>query len=558
MNRIKILLAISLIVIVCSCNNSGVKTKISEPQDLSLTISKKYLNLPVSQKVDRAKMSFEVDGKAELEFVIRLAPDKPDYWVFCDVSSYNGKVLKIKYAGVPGGLSKIYQDDVINGQDSLYKESNRPQIHFSSRRGWNNDPNGMVYFEGKYHLFYQHNPFEREWENMSWGHAVSKDLIHWEELPVVMVPDKLGAMFSGSAVIDYKNTSGFGKDGVPPMVAIYTVDSPDNERQCIAYSMDKGRTFTKYEGNPVLDSKAKWNTKDLRDPHVFWYEPSKNWVMVLYERDGNSIYTSSNLKEWKYQSHISGFFECPQFLELAVDGNKNKKKWVMYGASGTYMIGSFDGKSFTPESGKYYYGNGALYAAQTFNNIPVSDGRRIQIGWGRIEHPGMPFKHMMLLPTELTLMTTKEGIRLFNSPVQEVNSLQENEYVFDGSDPLKASEFLQQFNNAVSIRIKTTIKLSHSTSAGLNLFGKSLLNYDMNYNQINGLLYTPEDRTSMEISADIIIDKTSVEVFIDGGAFSYASERKVVNGNKDGFKFFGKDIEVKSLKVYPLKSIWGN
>lgn len=558
MTKIKLLLAISLMVIACSCNQSVEKGKIQVPQDLSLTISKKYLNFPVSQKVDRAKMSFETDGVTDLNFVIRLSPDKPDYWVFYDVSAFKGKVLKIKYSGVPGGLSKIYQDDVINGQDSLYKESNRPQIHFSSRRGWNNDPNGMVYFEGEYHLFYQHNPFEREWENMSWGHAVSKDLIHWEELSIVMVPDKLGAIFSGSAIIDYNNTSGFGKDGIPPMVAIYTVDSPDSERQCIAYSLDKGRTFTKYGGNPVIDSKAKWNTKDLRDPHVFWYEPTQKWVMTLYEKDGNSIYTSANLKEWEYQSHTPGFFECPQFFELAVDGNKNIRKWVMYGASGTYMIGSFDGKIFKPESGKYYYGNGAIYAAQTFNNIPSSDGRRIQIGWGRIEHPGMPFKHMMLLPSELTLKTTKEGIRMFNVPVKEVSLLQEKEYAWEGADPQKASEFLKQFNNAVSIRIKTTIKLSHSTSAGLNLYGQTLLKYDMNYNQINGLFYTPENRTSMEISADIIIDKTSVEVFVDGGAFSYAFERKVDKVNKDGFKFFGKDIEVKSLVVYPLKSIWGN
>ena len=232
---------------------------------------------------------------------------------------------------------------------------------------------------------------------MSWGHAVSKDLIHWEELSVVMVPDKLGSIFSGTAVIDYNNTSGFGKDGIPPMVAIYTVHSADNERQCIAYSLDKGRTFTKYEGNPVIDSKAKWNIKDLRDPKVFWYQPAKSWVMVLFERDGNSIYTSANLKDWNYESHTTGFWECPQFFELAVDGNKNNKKWVMYGASGTYMIGKFDGKVFTPETGKYYYGNGALYAAQTFDNIPASDGRRIQIGWGRIQQPGMPFNSMMLI-----------------------------------------------------------------------------------------------------------------------------------------------------------------
>jgi fructan beta-fructosidase len=414
----------------------------------------------------------------------------------------------------------------------------------------------LVSYDGEYHLFYQHNPFEREWGNMSWGHAVSKDLIHWEELPVVLFPDKLGAIFSGTAVIDYNNTSSFGKNGIPPMIAIYTAHSSDDERQCIAYSLDKGRTFTKYDGNPVINSKAKWNSEDLRDPKVFWYQPTKSWVMVLFERDGNSIYTSSNLKEWNYESHTTGFFECPQFFELEVDGNKNNKKWVMYGGSGTYMIGKFDGKIFTPEAGKYYYGNGAIYAAQTFDNISSSDGRRIQIGWGRIQQPGMPFNQMMLLPTDLTLRTTNEGIRLFNVPVKEIDMLQEKEYTWEGLDANKASELLQQFNDAVSMRIKTSIKLSLSTDAGLNLFGQTLFRYDMSFNQINGFFYSPDDRTSMGISADIIIDKTSIEVFVDGGAFSYAIERKAVPGNKDGFKFFGKSIVVKSLKVNPMKSIW--
>ncbi|MBP1667231.1 MAG: hypothetical protein H6Q23_2091, partial [Bacteroidetes bacterium] len=360
-------------------------------------------------------------------------------------------------------------------------------------------------------------------------------------------------MFSGSAVVDYENTSGFGTEGIPPMVAIYTVDSPDNERQCIAYSLDRGRTFTKYSGNPVIDSKERWKTKDLRDPHVFWYKPEKFWVMVLYEKDGNSIYTSSNLKDWEYQSHTAGFFECPQLFELPVDGNSKNKKWVMYGASGTYMNGSFNGKIFTPESGKYYYGNGALYAAQTYNNIPDSDGRRIQIGWGRITHPGMPFKNMMLLPTELTLRTTKDGIRMLSTPIKEIDILQENEISWSNLDAAKASEALNPFNEAVSCRIKIKLNLSHPTDAGLSL---QIFRYDMNYNQINGLFYSPEGRTSMEISADIIIDRTSVEVFVDDGAFSYAIERKAIPGNRDGFKFFGRDLEVKELKVCSFKSIW--
>jgi len=555
MTRITLCLVFILILAGYGCDTPPQG---KDQGEVIISVSKKYLNLPVSHSTDRSKMIFEVNGKKELEFVIRLAPERPDYWVFYDLSSYTGKDLKIKYDGSSAGLRKIYQDDQISGFDSLYQETNRPQLHFTSRRGWNNDPNGLVYYEGEYHLYYQHNPFEREWENMTWGHAVSEDLIHWEELAPALWPDSLGTMFSGSAVIDYENTSGFGKDGVPPLVAIYTVNNATRQRQCIAYSLDKGRTFTKYEGNPVIDSFDEWKTTDLRDPAVFWYQPTKSWVMVLYEKDGMSIYNSDDLKNWEYQSHIPGFFECPQFFELAVDGNKNNKKWVMYGASGTYMIGKFDGKTFSPESGKYYYGNGAIYAAQTFNNIPESDGRRIQIGWGRIEHPGMPFKHQMLLPTEFTLRTTREGIRLFNEPVKEIEMLQGKELKWEGTDQIKASEFLQQFNDDVCLRIKTTIKLSHSTTAGLSLFGQDLLRYDMNYNQINGLLYTPEDRTSMEVSADIIIDKTSIEVFIDGGSFSYALERKPRADNRDGFKFFGKEVEVKDLRVYPMKSIWSD
>lgn len=555
MNKIRIL-SVFLIALMFSCKSGIQDQSNSVNQYYSIDIDKQYLNLPVSHNEKQEKMTFVVDDNKKLEFVIRLAPDKPDYWVFFDVSAYNGRELKIYYEGNNKGLTKIYQDNVINGFDTLYREINRPQIHFSSRRGWNNDPNGMVYHEGEYHLFYQHNPFEREWQNMSWGHTVSKDLVHWEELPLALLPDTMGTMFSGSAVIDYDNTSGFGKDGIPPMVAFYTVDSPDNQRQCLAYSLDNGRSFTKYSGNPIIDSKSNWNSKDLRDPHVFWYNPGRWWVMVLYERDGHSIYTSRNLKDWEYQSHTTGFFECPQLFELPVDGKLSNKKWVMYGASGTYMIGSFDGKTFKPEAGKYYYGNGALYAAQTFNNIPDSDGRRIQIGWGRIEHPGMPFKHMMLLPTELTLKTTKEGIRLFNSPVKEVSTLEGDEKSWSDLDAETASDILQEFKDDVSFRIKTKIKLSHATDAGLSLNGQQVFRYDLNYNMINGMFYSPEDRTSMEVSADIIFDKTSVEVFVDGGAFSYAIERRSVKDNTDGFRFFGNNIEVKELKVYSLKSIW--
>ena len=524
--------------------------------DISLQVTKRYLNIPVSHQNDRATMRITGENIHTNVFQIRLASETPDYWVFYDMSSLTGRSITISYDGNNKGLNKIYQDDNIAGQDSLYNEKNRPQYHFTSRRGWNNDPNGLIYYEGEYHLFYQHNPYEREWENMHWGHAISKDLIHWEELPAALFPDELGTMFSGSAVIDYDNTSGFGKGGVPAMVAIYTADNPEKQVQCIAYSLDKGRRWTKYANNPVIDSKAIWNSKDTRDPKVFWYKPGNHWVLVLNERDGHSIYTSNNLKEWTFESHVTGFWECPELFELPVDGNKNNTKWVMYGASGTYMTGGFDGKTFTPESGKYYYTTGSIYAAQTYTNIPDTDGRRIQIGWGRISHQGMPFNGMMLLPTELTLRTTKEGIRLFNNPVKEVDVLLGTPMQWQSLTSNQANELLKQFHSSNYLRIKTTFKLSHATNAGLNLFGQSLINYDMNSNLINNVFYSPEDRTSMEITADIFIDKTSVEVFIDGGAYSFSMERRPRPNNTEGLHFWGNNIDIKSLEVYPVNSIW--
>jgi levanase/fructan beta-fructosidase len=252
----------------------------------------------------------------------------------------------------------------------MYKEKNRPQFHFTTRRGWINDPNGLVFHNGLYHLYYQHNPYEREWENMTWGHATSPDLVHWTEHDDVLFPDRLGTMYSGSAVFDEQNTSSFGTRESPPLVYAYTADRSDREVQCIAYSLDGGMTLKKYKGNPVIDSCDKWETHDTRDPRLFWYEPGKHWVMVLNERDGHSIYNSDNLRDWTYESHVTGFWECPDLFELPVDGNPGNTRWVMCGASNTYMIGTFDGKTFVPQGGKYRFCTGTIYAAQTISHAP--------------------------------------------------------------------------------------------------------------------------------------------------------------------------------------------
>lgn len=522
-------------------------------ESVSLKVNRKYLNIPVSHKTERKQLTMTAKGDDTLSVVVRIAEGTPDYWVFKDVSRYKGKMLQLSYEGSGNALKNIIQSDTIYGESMMYKEKNRPQFHFTARRGWINDPNGLVYHNGVYHLYYQHNPFEREWENMTWGHATSTDLLHWTEYDDVLFPDRLGTMYSGSAVFDERNTSGFGSEKHPPLVYAYTADRSDREVQCVAYSLDGGMTLNKYKGNPVIDSYDMWQTHDTRDPRLFWYEKGEHWVMVLNERDGHSIYTSSDLKSWTYQSHVPGFWECPDLFELSVDGNPDNTRWVMLGASNTYMIGRFDGKIFVPEGGKYRFCTGTIYAAQTISHAP--DGRRIQIGWGRVAHPGMPFNGMMLLPTELTLKTTCDGIRMVSQPISEVKSLFQN--VLTCTDVLgaaAANQTLASLEQKDCLHMSFTLHLSHRTSAGLSLSGRNILDYDSNYNTINGQFYSSQDPTSMDLTADVYIDRTCVEVFIDNGLYSYSMEWH--DRKPDGFRFWGTNLTVSGLKVDFVRSIW--
>ena len=546
--------------------------------ELSFKVKNKYLNLPISQQEQRHRLTFQAKGVDDLSVVARLSAD-PEYWVFKDLTAYKGKTLTITYDGPEEALAKVYQADTIRDAQKMYHERNRPQFHFTSRRGWLNDPNGCIWHDGLYHLYYQHNPFEREWENMTWGHATSPDLLHWTEQAPVLFPDTLGTMFSGSAVFDKDNTSGFGTKKNPPLVFAYTADRSDREVQCIAYSLDGGMTLHKYEGNPVIDSHDKWQTHDTRDPRLFYWTPQPPlggemvngqwsmvngpgwWVLVLNERNGHSIYTSTNLRDWTYQSHVNGFWECPDLFPLPVDGNPNDVRWVMLGASNTYMIGSFDGKTFTPESGKHRFSTGAIYAAQTFNNTP--DGRRIQIGWANIEHRGMPFRGQMLLPTELTLRTTKDGIRLVSKPIAEVSSLLKPLYTNDKT--LSEQEVNEALDKTLPLKgaggshLHATLNLTYATSAGLRFDGQNIIDYDLNRNTLNGQFYSPQDPTSLSLTMDVYIDRTSIEVFIDDGLYSYSLERRrpiAAGGKQTGFEFWGTEISVTDLRLNAVESIW--
>ena len=539
---------------ICVCLSLFLMIPSVGAAEVTLSVKKRYLNIPISHQSERRKLTFRAEGVDDLTVVARLAEGSPDYWVFKDLSAYMGKKLTVHYEGADEALAGIYQSDTIVGESRMYREENRPQFHFTTRRGWINDPNGLVFHNGEYHLFYQHNPYEREWENMHWGHAVSKDLLHWTELNDALYPDAMGTMFSGSAVVDVENTSGFGSKENPPLVVAYTIDGK-YETQAIAYSLNNGRTLKKYEGNPVIDSHQKWQTRDTRDPRVFWYAPGRHWVMVLNERNGHSIYTSSDLKKWEYQSHVTGFWECPDLIELAVDGNPANRKWVMYGASSTYMIGDFDGKTFTPTSGKHRYTAGKIYAAQTFTGMP--DGRKVQVGWGRIAHPGMPFNGMMLLPTELSLKTTRDGVRMVSWPIDEIKELFQQKY--SSQRMMTETEVNRVLKENAGedelLHVSAKLHLSYATSAGLRLDNQNIVEYDLNHNTINGWFYSPQNPTSMSLDIDVYVDRTSVEVFVDGGLFSYSLERRL-DGEKRGMVFWGTDIAVSDVRMDRIKSIW--
>ena len=277
--------------------------------------------------------------------------------------------------------------------------------------------------------------------------------------------------------------------------------------------------------------------------------------MALFEKDGNSFYTSDDLKTWTYKSHLPGFDECPDLFCLPVDGDKDNIKWVTLGAAGVYMIGSFDGEKFTPESGRYQYTSGAFYAAQTFSNTP--DGRCIQIGWGRISHPGMPFNSQMQLPTELTLRTTRDGIRLASNPVLEVKTLLDRKYTAEGALSVEdANKALAQFTDPdQGLHIKATLKMDASCYTALKMNDKPFVEYSPSFGLFNDHFYSTEDMSGLSFPIEVFIDRTGVEVFIDNGLYSWSAQL-VCEGDSRLITFEGWAATVQNLVIDTVNSIW--
>ncbi|RNI28995.1 glycoside hydrolase family 32 protein [Rufibacter latericius] len=445
-------------------------------------------------------------------------------------------------------------------------EPHRLQYHFTPPSKWMNDPNGMVYHKGEYHLFYQHNPGGTTWGPMHWGHAISKDMVSWEHLPIALFPDENGTIFSGSAVIDENNTSGLGTKANPPMVAIYTYHNEklekagrtDYQTQGLAFSLDNGRTWKKYDKNPVLKNPG---IRDFRDPKVSWNEKAGQWVMTLAVLDHIEFYGSKNLTEWTKLSEFGknsgahgGVWECPDLFPLKVNG---QEKWVLLvsinpggpnkGSATQYFLGDFDGKTFkndNPEQTTFWVDYGTdNYAGVTWDNIPKSDGRRLFLGWMSNwlyanEVPTGTWRSANTLPRELKLVQTPEGIRLVSEPVKELQKLRVNTTTLkaqpvsgplDLSSQYKLNSPLQELdlNLDVSQAQEITVRFSNTKGEHLDV-GYSVSRKEMFIDRTKagkidfkdtfpGRHTAPLTLENGKLNLHLFLDVASVEVFANGG-----------------------------------------
>ena len=536
---------------------------------VSLNITAKYLHFPIRSGSPKVIYQIEHLGQVVREFSAELADSAPDWWAFYDVSAYIGQTLVLKsLSALPAAQAawlaqNIKQSNGLIGTANLYHEAYRPQFHFTSRRGWTNDPNGMLYHQGEWHLFYQHNPFGTGWGNMHWGHAVSRDLVHWMELPEALYPKSLADMaYSGGGLVDKGNTAGWKQDSEDPLVVAFT---STGRGECLAYSLDRGRTLVEYDGNPVISHRG-------RDPKIIWYSAGQHWVMIVYEEleestpdtaassAGYAIYTSQNLTAWTRHSFLPGWYECPELFEIEVDGRSGEKQWVIYGSlkgqlNSAYQVGSFDGKHFTPGMlPAPAHAGPCFYAAQIFDNAPR--GRKIMLGWlSGASYPGMPFSQGMSVPLELSLRRTADETapyRLCFNPVKELNQLRQAEVRgsqlnLAGANALLASPELGELLD---------LRLEVDTDSPFTLhIGEYPLTWDPFHAEIRFAGQTASVAPAHpQLSLRLLIDRSVTEVFVEDGWAAFAAMTLFQPGERK--LRLDSDSQHIALSIHTLNSIW--
>lgn len=589
-------IALGLSLTVQGAENRVVVKHLANEQNIILLDSlKKFLLLPVQENAPEGKVNIIVNNEFQLEqnINIRLAREKVDYYVPLDLSAYQGKSVSVDVTGMPASSLCWKEIKLSDTFDSSNRETYRPVYHHTPVYGWMNDPNGMFYKDGVYHLYFQYNPYGSMWGNMTWGHSTSTDLTHWTYEGTAIVPDAWGAIFSGSCVVDKDNTAGFGKGAV---VAFYTSakSTPwgDIQSQSMAYSLDNGKTFIKYEHNPILTS----TERDFRDPKVFWYAPGKHWVMMLAVGQEMQIYSSGNLKEWKKESSFGamqgahgGVWECPDLVEVAVEGSK-EKKWVLIcnlnpggpfgGSAAQYFVGSFDGKKFVNESPtqtKWLDWGKDNYATVTWSNAPA--GRCIALGWmSNWQYannvPTTQYRSANTLARDLTLYRAGGELYLKSKPSPEIKKARAEKKkisTFEVKGNYEVASLLA--DNKGAYEIEMTIENKGTSKIDFSLMNekgeKVAMYYDVVRKQFvmdrsaSGIVGFSRDfpavtvapvRNTDQIHLRLFIDRSSVEAFGEEG--EYVMTNLVFPAEPYNRMVFSSDkgsYIVKSMNVYRLQ-----
>lgn len=475
----------------------------------------KYIILPASDHAQKKRLLFYIDGTLVYDLVISLDYDEPDYRFPINMERFRGKTIRVA-CGCDIDIVIEKSETAPFERDGKY----RPLAHYTAARGWLNDPNGLVFYNGKYLMFYQHNPAATTWENMHWGAAESNDLIHWQERDDALFPDEMGTVFSGSAIVDRKNVTGLKQGDEDTVLFFYTCAGNTSKAskgkpftQNLAYSTDGGKTLVRYGKNPLIGQIVEGN----RDPKVIYYEPDDSYIMALF-LDGHefALFRSKNLLDWEEIQRIElpGDAECPDFYPLALDGDKDNEKWIFSAASDRYYIGSFDGGKFVPETEQLClnYGNSS-YAAQSWSD--VSDGRRIRTAFVTVVIPGMPFGSCMDIPQEMTLRTVNGALRLCANPVPEIEKLYVDTNHFENFYIISGENFKQKMKSKCC---DIMLRIECGSSFQLSLFG-----LDIEYRAAENILKCLEKEAFVQgeggfLTLRVIFDTVYTEIFADGGS----------------------------------------
>jgi len=529
--------------------------------------SQHYLNLPVQLNATNHLVELITNGIVSQEFNVGLATDEavPDFYALVDLTPLQSQEVLVRIdsqLATPSQLATSFiQTNILITDVPVYQELLRPLYHYTARRGWNNDANGMVYLNGKYHLCYQHNPYGCVWGNMHWGNSVSTDLVHWTELPEALYPDNLGTEYSGSTVVDCNNSAGFGTNA---LVAFFCSAGGENRMssgqpftQNMAYSLDQGQTWNKYTNNPVVPNVAG----DNRDPKVIWYALGNKWVMALYLNNNDfGFFSSTNLINWTQNSTFTfpGAVECPEIFPLPLDGDTNNLLWIFWAGGGQYDVGQFDGDSFTPQYGPFHLNGGNnFYAAQTFNNIPASDGRRILMAWAAGgNYPNMPFNGGMTFPIQLTLATTAGKPLMYANPVNEVRLLRASTNSWP-AQPLADGTNVMSGTTGEAFELDACFRPGTATNLTFTLRGTPV-SYNCQSQQVycQGLTNALVPSNGL-VNLHFLVDRGTLEIFGNNGLIYMPMSINPLAGPQPlSLVATGNGLVLDSLNLYTLGSAW--